>query len=202
MKPMSPMLLSGRLAGALAKSAIVAALALPALLPEVAHAKKAPPPSGLPAAIQVPAGNVLFLQGHATGTQNYTCRASSSGYAWTLVAPSATLVDDKGKRIITHFAGPTWRARDGSTVVGARVDGVTVSASAIPWLLLRATTTTRGPDGGDRLTPTTYIKRVNTTGELAPASGCDATTVGAAANVPYTSDYYFYKRDAKRDKAK
>jgi hypothetical protein len=36
---------------------------------------------------------------------------------------------------------------------------------------------------------------VNTTGGLAPASGCDATTVGAASNVAYTADYYFYKPD-------
>jgi hypothetical protein len=26
------------------------------------------------------------------------------------------------RRAITHFAGPTWRARDGSTVVGALAD--------------------------------------------------------------------------------
>jgi hypothetical protein len=96
-----------------------------------------------------------------------------------------------GKPIMTHGTGPSWQARGGSTVVGARVDGVTVSPSAVPWLLLRATSTTPGPDGGDRLTDTTYIQRVNTTGGLAPASGCDATSVGATANVPYTADYYF-----------
>ena len=75
----------------------------------------------------------------------------------------------------------------------ARVDGVTMSPSAIPWLLLRTVSTTPGPDGGDRLTHTTYIQRVNTTGGLAPASGCDAAALGAASNVPYTADYYFYK---------
>jgi hypothetical protein len=36
------------------------------------------------------------------------------------------------------------------------------------------------------------IQRVNTTGGLAPTSGCGATTVGAVADVPYTADYYFY----------
>jgi len=107
------------------------------------------------------------------------------------VAPAATLFDDRGAPITTHFAGPTWQANDGSKVVGARVAGADVSG-AIPWLLLRAASTTPGPGGGDRLTATTYIQRVNTTGGLAPAGGCDATTVGAAANVPYTADYYFY----------
>jgi hypothetical protein len=150
----------------------------------------------VPSAIRVPAGNVPFLLGHARGTQNYACQPSSTspiGYAWTLVAPEAKLVDDAGAPIMTHSAGPTWQANDGSTVVGARVEGVTVSPSAIPWLLLRATSTTRGPGGGDQLTATTYIQRVNTVGGLPPASGCDAANVGALANVGYTSDYYFYK---------
>ncbi len=171
---------------------IATALALAAGWPGLASAEQPAPPS-VPTTIQVPAGHVPFLLGHATGTQNYTCQPSSTGYAWTLVAPAATLVDDKGKRIATHFAGPTWQANDGSTVVGARVDGVMVSPSAIAWLLLRAKATTLGPDGGDRLTGTSYIQRVNTIGGLAPTSGCDATTVGAAVNVPYTSDYYFYR---------
>jgi hypothetical protein len=180
----------------LAKGAIAAALATPALLPGLAYAEPPPPPD-VPAAIQAPTGHVPFLLGRATGTQNYTCRpssASSTGYAWTFVAPSATLVDDKkGKQIATHFAGPTWQANDGSKVVAALVTSVPGAPGAIPWLLLRATSTTPGRDGGDRLTATTYIQRVNTTGGLTPASGCDASTAGAAANVPYTADYYFYK---------
>jgi hypothetical protein len=183
------------LARALAGSAVAAALSLSALLPGLAHAQAASPP-GVPAAIQVPPGNVLFLLGHATGTQNYACQPSSSapaGYEWTLVAPAATLIDDDGTAIITHFAGPTWQASDGSTVVGARVDGATVSPDAIQWLLLRAASTSPGPDGGDGLAAATYVQRVNTTGGVAPAGGCDATTDGAAAQVPYTSDYYFYK---------
>jgi hypothetical protein len=194
MKSLIPMPTTRRI-GALAKYAVAAALALPALLPGAAYAEKPPAPD-VPADIRVPAGNVPFLLGHATGTQNYTCQpssASSTGYAWTFVAPSATLVDDKGKTIVTHFAGPTWQAKDGSSVVAALDKSVPGAPGAIAWLRLRATSTTRGPHHGDRLTATTYIQRVNTTGGLAPASGCDASTVGAAANVPYTADYYFYK---------
>jgi plastocyanin len=184
-----------RPARALAGSAVAAVLRLSALLPGLAHAQVASPPR-VPAAVQVPPGNVLFLLGHATGTQDYACQPSSSapaGYAWTLVAPAAMLVDDKGAPILTHFAGPTWQAPDGSAAVGAREDGVTVSPSAIDWLLLRATVATAGPDGGGQLAATTYVQRVNTTGGLAPAGGCDATTIGAAAAVPYTADYYFYQ---------
>jgi hypothetical protein len=170
-----------------------AALALLALLPGLAHADPKPSPPDVDTAIRVPAGNVPYLLGHASGTQNYTCQQSSTGFAWTLVAPSATLVDDNGKQIVTHFAGPTWQAKDGSKVVGSRRDGVTVEPTAIPWLLLRVTSTTPGPDGGDRLAGTTFIQRVKTTGGLAPMSGCDAAHLGAEQKVPYTSDYYFYR---------
>ena len=192
---MMPILSTVRLARTLAKHVIVAALALPALAPVPVRADQVTAPD-VPDTIRVLDGSVPFLLGHATGTQNYTCQPSSTsatGYAWTLVAPSATLVDDKGKLIATHYGGPTWQARDGSTVMGARVDGVTKSPDAIPWLLLRAKSPALGPDGGDRLTATTYIQRVNTTGGVAPATGCDATTVGAAVNVPYTADYYIYR---------
>lgn len=192
---MMPTLATARLARRLAGNAIVAAMALAALLTGPAHAATLPPPS-VPGDIKVPAGNVPFLAGHATGTQNYTCQPSSTGYAWTLTGPSATLVAD-GKQIITHFAvpaGPAWKAIDGSSVVGARVAGVAAPTAAIPWLLLSAksTTTPSGP-GGIRLMVTTYIQRVNTTGGLAPASGCDESTAGTVAKVPYTADYYFYK---------
>ena len=188
---MTPVSFTGPLARAIAKRVVVAALAVPALLPGLAFAADITPPS-VPAKIQVPAGNVPFLMGRASGTQNYTCQLTASGYAWTLVAPSAILVDDKGKQIMTHYAGPTWQSKDGSKVVATRVDGVGVDPTAIPWLLLRATSKTPGP-GGDLLTNTTYIHRVNTAGGMAPTSGCDASSLGAATNVAYTADYYFYK---------
>jgi hypothetical protein len=193
MMPTLSTLPATRIARALAKSSVAAAIALPALLPGMVHADTAPVPPQVPTAIKVPAGNVAFLLGHATGTQNYECRLSGASYAWTLVAPQATLVDDKGKQIITHYGGPSWEARDGSKVVGEMVDGVTVSTTAIDWLLVRAVSTSVGPTGGDRLAATTYIQRVNTTGGMKPASGCDASTAGATAKVPYASDYYFFK---------
>ena len=92
---------------------------------------------------------------------------------------------------MTHFGGPSWQAKDGSRVVAQRVDGVTVDASAIPWLLLSTVSTTAGPDG-DRLAKTTFIQRIATTGGLAPAAAdCNAATVGHVVEVPYTADYYF-----------
>ena len=152
-----------------------------------------PPPPVVPSKIQVADGSKVFLVGHAVGVQIYSCNATSSGSVWGFVAPRANLYDDHGKLIITHFAGPTWQAKDGSRVVGRLVDFITVDPTAIPWLLLSASTTP-GP-GGDRLVATTYVQRIATTGGLAPpAAECNATTAGAVAEVPYTADYYFWKQ--------
>lgn len=170
---------------------IVAATAWLAPIAHVAHAGAKGP--DVPSTVEVPAGNKLFLVGHAVGVQIYSCNVASSGFEWGLVAPRADLFDNGGKLIVTHFAGPTWRAKDGSTVVGKRVDGATVDPTAIPWLLLSAASTTAGP-GGDRLTKTTFIQRSATTGGLAPAAGtCNATTTGTVVEVPYTADYHFWK---------
>ena len=130
-----------------------------------------------------------ILIGHAVGVQIYSC----NGTAWSFVAPRANLFDDHGKLIITHFGGPTWQAKDGSTVVGHAEASVTVDPTAIPWVLLSRASTAAGPDG-DRLVDTTYIQRISTTGGLAPpAAECTAATAGTVAEVPYTADYYFWK---------
>lgn len=178
-------------------AAILAGVAasLPA---QVAHAGPSAP--AVPTAIQVEDGNKLFLVGHADGVQIYSCNATSSGYRWDFVAPRADLYDDNGKLITTHFAGPTWKAKDGSNVVGRLVDRVTVDANAIPWLLLSARSTATGTDG-DRLAATTFIQRIATTGGLAPAAAeCTADTAGSRAEVPYTSDYFFWKETSDGEK--
>jgi hypothetical protein len=171
-------------------AAIVAAAAASSAAPV---AQAGPPEPAVPPAIAVPDGHKLFLIGHAVGVQIHLCNATPSGYRWDFVAPRADLYNDHGKLISTHFGGPTWQAQDGSKVVAGRVDGVTVDASAIDWLLLSAASTAAGPDG-DRLVGTTFIQRINTTGGLAPAAAaCNAATAGTKAEVPYTADYYFWK---------
>ena len=147
----------------------------------------------VPNEIAVPGGNKLFLVGHATGVQIYTCNNGVWGPGST---PRATLVDDKQKVVATHFAGPTWQARDGSTVVGARKNGVNAPdpTKAIPSLLLSATSTAAGPDG-DQFVKTTFIQRVNTNGGVAPTASC--TAADKPVEVPYTADYYFWKATGK-----
>ena len=147
----------------------------------------------VPGKIAVEAGHKPFLVGHAVGVQIYTCRALPGGYAWSSATPRATLYDDHGAPIIHHYGGPSWQAKDGSTVVASRVDGVTVDAGAIPWLLLKATPIASAPDA-DRLGATTFIQRIATTGGLTPAAAdCNAATAGTVREVDYTADYVFWK---------
>jgi hypothetical protein len=169
-------------------------LAAAAFAPQAAHA--APEPPAVPGDISPPAGHKPFLVGHAVGVQTYTCLTVAGGYAWGPGRPTADLRDDTGKVIVRHFAGPSWQAKDGSTVIGSRVDGETVDPTALPWLLLSAASATPGADG-DRLAGTTYIQRVATTDGLPPAADrCTAASAGDAVDVPYTADYVFWKAQA------
>jgi hypothetical protein len=165
-------------------------VAAAAALSLVQVAQAGPPAPVVPGAITVPDGNKVFLVGHGVGVQIYSC----NGVVWGFVAPRANLYANNGKLIITHFAGPTWQAKDGSTVVGLAEASITVDPTAIPWLRLSAASTAAGSDG-DLLVGITFIQRIATTGGLAPpAAECNATTAGTVAEVPYTADYYFWKR--------
>jgi hypothetical protein len=164
------------LARLLVAGALIAAATLLITQPASANA--------VPDAISVPKGNEMYLEAHAVGVQIYSC----NGQAWSLSGPRADLYD-RGRKIGTHIAGPTWQTKDGSQVVGARVSGVNVDPTAIDWLLLSATSTTPG-----KLGKTTYIQRVNTTGGLVPpAADCHAGTAGTVKEVAYTADYRFFK---------
>jgi hypothetical protein len=176
-----------------------------------------PPP--VPANIQVPAGNTAFLLGHGVGTQNYVCLPSGSGVTFRLFTPQATLFDDD-KQVITHYFSPnpfetntnpavtatgmiraTWQdSKDTSTVWGAvsasSTDPNFVAPGAIAWLLVTVVGAQDGPTGGHTLTATTFIQRLNTSGGIAPSTGCTSSTdVGHQAFVPYTADYFFFKAD-------
>jgi Protein of unknown function (DUF3455) len=177
-------------------------------LPQLARADRLTPPR-VPSNIEVPAANKAFLDGHAVGTQDYICLPSGSGFAWTFFGPQATLFNENDKQVITHFLSPnplegdtpraTWQhSRDTSTVwataIASSSDPNFVAPSAIPWLLLHVVGAQDGPNGGHKLTATTFIQRLNTSGGVAPSMGCSLSTdVGKTALVPYTADYFFYK---------
>ena len=191
-------------------------------LPQPAHADHVTPPP-VPSPISVQEGNTAFLEGHGVGTQNYICLPcpnpttpaascpDTSGFAWLLFTPEATLFADNEKQVITHFFSPnpsengtiraTWQdSHDTSIVWGGRAisssDPKFVAKDAIPWVLLPMAGVQGGPLGSDVLTATTFIQRLNTHGGLAPTDGCSRLEdVGAKAFKPYTADYFFYMKD-------
>ncbi len=188
-----------RRSAALFPAALVVAFTVPQ--PPPAHADQVTPPH-VPTKLQVPAGNRLFREGNAVGTQDYICLPSGSGTIWTFFGPQATLFDKHEKQIITHFLSPnpfetgtpplvTWQdSDDTSKVWGMMANSSPADPGAIPWLLVKVVGAQDGPTGGDELSETTYIQRLNTVGGVAPATAC---TVGMMALVPYSAEYFFYK---------
>lgn len=162
------------------------------------------PPSALPVASQtavtpltppalaVPEGAKLLLKARGKGAQVYVCAPkpdAANAFEWKLKAPDADLFDDSGAKVAHHFAGPTWQANDGSSVVANVLNKADApDADAIPWLLL-ASKETKGPGS---FASVTHIQRVATSGGKAPASGCDAAHSNAEVRVPYEANYYFY----------
>ena len=156
----------------------------------------AQPSADIPPKLQVPSGEKLILQAHATGWQIYTCGAGTDGKPlWTFKAPDADLHDEKGAVIGHHAAGPSWKYKDGSEVVGKATaqadapDTKRMGAPSIPWLLVSAI----GHSGDGLFASVTYVQRVHTEGGEPPAaSECDPAKPSAAARSSYTADYYFY----------
>ena len=166
----------------------------------------------VPGDMEPPSSHKPFLIGHAIGTQNYVCFVNASGVAtWVQYGPQATLFDDRGDEIATHFlslspeqvpaARPTWQqSRDSSAVWALTPPLVTygepdyVEPGAIPWLLLDVVGAQYGTPAGHKLSWATHIQRVNTAGGVAPAGGCGAAgDVGRKVLVPYLADYVFYR---------
>jgi hypothetical protein len=182
---------------------VMIALTMPAL----SYADRVDPPA-VPMAIQVPTGHTARLAGHAVGTQNYVCLPASAGFVWTLATPQATLFDDSGRQVTTHYFSPnpmengtlraTWQHSSDTSTVWAQPlppssDPAFVAPGAIPWLLLRVVGSRHSSTDGDTLSTATYVHRVNTSGGMAPPTGCSvATEIGNRAFVPYTADYIFY----------
>jgi hypothetical protein len=139
--------------------------------------------------------NKVHFHGFGVGFQVYTWKGSS----WSGAVPDATLFDDEGNIVATHFGvfdanggfvGPAWRSNSGSETVGLLPPAaVIVDTNAIPWLRLKSVESlTHGPG---IFAETTFIQRVNTTGGKTPTT--PGAFVGQVARVPYTADYFFYR---------
>ena len=175
---------------------IVSCAAILAALTASAHAGQVPAPQTQPGDALDPrtyaAESFPLLEVHATGTQNYTCQANGS---WLFSDPVADLYEaakapkSSGSHYLNFASGrPVWQFKDGSTVEASRKVTVPAGPGNIASLLLQAAVTTAGPDG-DRLTRTTWVQRLNSSGGVAPDGAC---APGDAIAVAYSTDYVFW----------
>jgi Protein of unknown function (DUF3455) len=158
----------------------VIALAVANLLSVVANAQKT---------IDPPQGQHAILTVLGKGSQIYTCQLTNNTPQWVFKEPAATLYNADNVEVGTHGAGPRWIANDGSSVKGELLTKApSPKNDAIPWLLLKATST----EGTGILTKVEFIRRSDTNGGAAPATGCDAQHLNAVSRIPYTATYTFY----------
>ncbi len=149
----------------------------------------------VPAELRVPPGHKLLVRAEATGVQIYKSVEGKGGQLeWAFEAPLADLFSREGKKLGSHYEGPSWEATDGSTVMRDKEQAVQMAAAPhaqedIPWLLIK------GQAEGDKegtFNKVGYIQRVNTIGGKAPAEA--PRHVGTKAGVAYRATYYFYSR--------
>jgi hypothetical protein len=114
------------------------------------------------------------------------------------------------------FGNATWQSSFDSSKVWAQVplsnsttppspasipagsDPSCPNTGSIACLLLQSIGSQQGPTGGKILANTTFVQRLNTKGGSAPddTDGCgSADKVGNQRLVPYTADYYFFRKD-------
>ncbi len=169
------------------------------LVPLTASPSALEQPDWIPERLRVPAGHEVLLRTLAVGVQIYDCGATNDGgFQWAFRAPEAGLFRGNVELMGTHFAGPNWQARDGSRVLGMRIESIDApNPSSIPWLLLRAVS----HEGSGIFSNVTYIQRLLTGGGVAPApSTCDASHEGHEGRVEYIAAYYFYVKAPPTEK--
>jgi len=139
--------------------------------------------------LQMPEGQTFVLSAEGVGYQIYTSEpkaGSTTQFEWKFKEPQATLYSNSDKKIGKHYAGPTWESKDGSKVVGKKIQEVPAPKTHdIPWLLVEATS----HEGEGIFSKVSYILRVDTVGGIAPAHA--PTKKGKEARVKYRATYLF-----------
>jgi hypothetical protein len=134
-------------------------------------------------------GETLIALVHAQGAQVYECKAGASGQLiWQFREPVATLLDESGKTVGRHYAGPHWELADGSTVT-AKAVGRAPGATPQDIPLLKLETTSHRGNG--RLAEVSTIQRLDTRGGTVEGP---CTVAGSFMSVPYSADYAFYRK--------
>ena len=158
----------------------------------LAHAEVAPP-TGLSPRLLASSTEAPMFTLRARGDHVFECRQvaiNPDRFAWTFVAPDATLYD-QGLPVGRQVQPYLWESTsDRSSVSGAMRSRQDAGSANLPWALFRAAS----PAEAGLFAGVTSVQRVNTSGGVAPATGCDAGHVGEEARVAFTADDYFYKR--------
>ena len=135
----------------------------------------------------------MLLRACGNGVQKYICTASTTGTKFSPPVPHVILLEgdrDEGDLVAIHFAGPTWQALDGSTVVGD-ISTVQIAPASdpdgVPWLRLNA----KSNGGTGVLSRMAYIQQLYADGGKAPAGGCDQAHIQAEVLVEYSGQYFF-----------
>lgn len=174
-------------------AALATVLAACSQMPASRPAAMAFSQDALPEAVKVPAGHKVALETVGVGEITYECRAKANmpgAHEWVFVGPLAELRNRAGGTVGRYFGPPaTWASTDGSAVTGSQVAIAPAAAGSIPLQLVKANPAT----GNGAMTGVAYIQRVATQGGVAPASACDAGSVGRKEIVKYQADYIFWK---------
>ena len=148
--------------------------------------------TGLPAAVQVPAGHKVAMETVGVGQITYECRAKKemAGHEWVFVGPDARLLDRMGRQVGTYYGPPaTWESNDGSKLTATQIAVAPAATGSIPLQLVKAHPAT----GMGAMQGVTYIQRVATQGGVAPAMACDGSKAGMKQVVNYQADYILWK---------
>jgi Protein of unknown function (DUF3455) len=177
-----------------------------------------------PTAITPPAGNSVFLEGNAVGSQGYVCLPTATGgTSWTInpARPEATLtttVFGLPVQIITHFTSIDENPNANATLP-VSLGGNATWQSSLDTSKVWASATGRIDAGSDPSCPNEgsiqCLLLQSIGNEKGPAGGrllskvtfvqrlntnggsapTAACAVGQTQLVPYTADYYFFRAD-------
>ena len=149
----------------------------------------------VPLELRVPPDQTLLIKAEAKGVQIYKSVEGKDGkLEWILEAPLAGLFSPEGRKLGTHYEGPSWEATDGSKVIRDKEQVVKMAAPPnpngdIPWLLIKVK-----EEGGKEgvFNKVLYIQRIDTRGGKAPAE--PPLRAGTKVGVEYKATYYLYGR--------
>lgn len=149
-------------------------------------------PGGLPPRLQPSAAEEPAFMLSAEGVHVFECKPGGpDGFTWSFVAPDATLFE--GSRTAATQSVPNlWESSsDRSSVTAVARATQSAAEGDLPWALFGAQPLS---DTG-LFAGVTSIQRINTAGGVAPSQACSEDSAGSELRIPFTADYYFYRRE-------